>query len=384
MGVNQAFTADYIDGYCLIPAGAAVQSTASDLGKYIRFYLSEGLLSDNSRFLSTESIDMIFSPYLSLAGLSYEMGGTGENRHYGFGWFINEIDGRTLVGHGGNAMTMSSQLTMDRKKGIGVALLFNADFHDSGFNHATRTKLTNDLLHIVLNESLSDYGIPRVPDPNYLIPPVKLPHELHRELAGTFRSPQGATARIRKEGESAIVTVNEEVVNFESEILYITGNRILLKNPQETYQGFFTRNSKGNISVIHCKGVSYSRIDDSQTRISAGSSGYYSFLTPDESLSWKWKGEKAIAILANGSLSITMGSTSDTSSDYIERGWIQDPVKGRLWLEKTDVQSNGRWQFTAILPGSFRIELIAGENSISHYICDYIPPLLESLLKDEL
>jgi len=89
-----------------LPAGAGLYSTSEDIGKYMVALLNGGLYH-GTRVISEASIEEMWTPAIQLRVIPYELGGTGEPSHYGMGWFLMEVDGLSLVGHGGELRTMS-------------------------------------------------------------------------------------------------------------------------------------------------------------------------------------------------------------------------------------------------------------------------------------
>jgi D-alanyl-D-alanine carboxypeptidase len=95
-------------------------STPRDLAAYVRMLLNHGR-APAKRILSEESFDLLTqSRNLMRPGV-----------FYGWGLTISDIDGRTVLGHGGHTIGYSSFVLADMVDGFGAAILINgpADFH---------------------------------------------------------------------------------------------------------------------------------------------------------------------------------------------------------------------------------------------------------------
>lgn len=160
----------------MIAAGSLLRSTATDLGHYLIALLNEGKYG-NHQIIQQKSIEQMWDKEVAFPGLSYGEGGDGFNYYYGLGWMISEIDGRTIIHHGGSTGTMSSFTILDPEKKIAAAILVNLDYN---FINPYRFKklehIMNNLLHLVEDEPLTDFAVPRNEDPtinNFELPPTQ-------------------------------------------------------------------------------------------------------------------------------------------------------------------------------------------------------------------
>lgn len=379
IGVEKAFPADRLYWTSAIPAGSLLHSSASDLAKYMGMYLSEGKLPNGEQYISRDTIKMMTTGYLPLPGLSYDMGGNGKDDYYGFGWFITEADNRTLVQHGGNAMTQSSIMTMDFKTGIGVSILFNSEFYNEGYTRDTRITLTNNLLHLALNEPLSDYGRPRIPDPNYVNPPVEMSAELLEDIVGTYRNKNGYEAVVRAEEGQIIAHIYEFPTQLEIKILPTIGNRYIAVNTEMSLPGFYSRNQEGIISVFNCEGVSYFRVPDSSSAsLVKDESNTFFFTNPNDSLVWDVQKGSVTAQVNGGTIHVSNLKSGKTDNPQME-GWIEDSVEGRIWMEQTVFTSDGKASFTAVLPGKFKVILETNKAQLTNLTSGYISTILRTI-----
>ncbi len=380
LGVEKAFPAKRLYWTAVTPAGSLLHSSASDLAKYMALYLSEGTLPNGEQFVSKNTIKMMTTGYLPLPGLSADMGGNGKDDYYGFGWFITEADNRILVQHGGNAVTQSSMMTMDFNSGIGVSILFNSEFYNQGFTRDTRLTLTNNLLHLALNEPLSAYGRPLIPDPNYADPPVEVTAELLTGIPGTYKNSKGDTAVVRAEKGQILAHIYEFPTQLEVKILPTIGNRYIAVNAEMSLPGFFSRNQEGIITVFNCEGVSYFRVPDSSSAsVVKDEDNAFFFTNPGSSLIWNVKKGSVSAEVAGGTINVSILSNGDNVQNYREEGWIEDSVEGRIWMEQTVFSSDDRAIFTAVLPGKFKVTLETNTMKLTALASGYIPVLLKTI-----
>ena len=213
------------DSYEMIPAGSMFYSTAEDLGHYLITLLNSGNFKGKS-LISSQSIDEMWQPQISFPGVSKERGGDGRDFYYGLGWMISEVEGRTLIHHGGSTGTMSSMTVLYPEKQMAVSMLFNVDYNFiDPYQFPSEFSEINNLFHLLEGEALTDFGIPIISDPtlnNY-----KLPHSLTNRYLGIYRfNGRGDSRNLhgssfiisqKKEGEliGEIVRGNQLLSDFE-------------------------------------------------------------------------------------------------------------------------------------------------------------------------
>lgn len=95
-------------------------STPADLSAYVRLLLNRGR-TPAKRILSEESFNLLTQSRNLMR----------PNVFYGWGLSISDIDGRTILGHGGHTLGYSSFFLADIVDGLGTVVLINgpADFH---------------------------------------------------------------------------------------------------------------------------------------------------------------------------------------------------------------------------------------------------------------
>lgn len=174
-----------IESLEMAPAGSLLRSSAADLGHYLIALLNGGRYRDR-QVLSPRSLAALWSPQIRFPGLSYEQGGDGRDYQYGMGWMISEVEGRTLIHHGGSTGTMSSLTVLLPERKLAASILINLDYYFvDRYRFPSEFSMLNNALHLLENEPLTDFGNPRVPDPT--LNDYELPLSLRRRLLGTYR-----------------------------------------------------------------------------------------------------------------------------------------------------------------------------------------------------
>ncbi len=169
----------------MAPAGSLLRSTANDLGNYLVALLNGGSYG-NRKILTPKSIGQMWSPQINFPGLSREKGGDGKDYHYGLGWMISEVEGRTVIHHGGSTGTMASMTILDPERRLGASILLNLDhnFVDP-YRFRPAFNILLNAFQLLENEKFTNIGIPRIPDPtlnNY-----ELPESLTQRFTGKYR-----------------------------------------------------------------------------------------------------------------------------------------------------------------------------------------------------
>lgn len=173
----------------MLAAGAAMRSSAADLGHYLIALLNDGQFQDQ-QIIMPSSITQLWKPNIYFQGLSAEDGGDGKAYAYGLGWMISDIDGRTIIHHGGSAGTMSSFTMIDPQTKTAATILMNLDYNFiDKYRFQPMESILNNLLHLVNNEPLSDYGIKRKKDES--VNSFKLDTPQRKNYTGDYRMESG-------------------------------------------------------------------------------------------------------------------------------------------------------------------------------------------------
>jgi hypothetical protein len=140
-------------------AGSLLHSNAQDLGKYLFEYVN------GNSVISRKSSDLLWTRYIDFPGLAKEDGGDGKQYSYGLGWMISEIEGRTIIHHGGSTGKTSSFMMIDTANKIAAAILMNLDltFIDK-HKYPTGFQILNNVMRLASNLDVSDFGKPAKQD----------------------------------------------------------------------------------------------------------------------------------------------------------------------------------------------------------------------------
>ncbi len=97
--------------------GGGVTCHVQDLLRYARFHLGDGRVKNETRLLSSESMELMRSPQTTIWG----------DEKVGIAWMIDEIDGVRVVSHSGGTTGQISMLQLVPERGFAVAVLTNAN-----------------------------------------------------------------------------------------------------------------------------------------------------------------------------------------------------------------------------------------------------------------
>jgi CubicO group peptidase (beta-lactamase class C family) len=209
-----------------LPAGTALSCSARDMGAYLSMMMNGGEYR-GKRLVSAESVKLLTTATIAMAGLSVEMGGSGKDEHYAMGWMRSEIEGYKLVDHGGNIVVMSSMTAYDPEGKLGVSLLFN---HNSGidpYKYDTSVRLCYNVLRLADGKGLSDFGIPRRKDPNLAEAFVALPEQKTRRLIGSYESENGYQIEIFESGGGLAMHAEKGIYDLSWKLEFINESRMI-------------------------------------------------------------------------------------------------------------------------------------------------------------
>jgi CubicO group peptidase (beta-lactamase class C family) len=160
------------------PAGL-ITTTVSDLLTFGRMHLEGGRSRTGEQILAPDTVELMHEPHAECP----ERHLLGD--HWGLGWVLREVEGRRLIGHGGNTIGQSAYFQLVPDRGVAVALLTNIT---GGAVEARR--LMNELL-----SEFADVTLP--PPPTPASEPVAL--ELDR-FTGAYRRHSVDTVVQRNDG----------------------------------------------------------------------------------------------------------------------------------------------------------------------------------------
>ena len=143
------------------PAGG-ITCSVNDLLRYARFHMSEGLISDDKRLLTKDSLVQMQTPQVSVW----------KEEKWGLTWAISDTYGIRLVSHGGGTMGQVSQLIIVPERDFAVVVFTNAD--EGG-------KATLD----ITRQALKTYLGIEISDPE----PIDTTKDVLAQYVGTYTRP---------------------------------------------------------------------------------------------------------------------------------------------------------------------------------------------------
>lgn len=169
-------------------------TSVRELGSYLQMYLNDGVADTGARVLSSAAIDQMTGGHTDTP--------VGP---YGYGWRTVDLNGWSLVGHGGSVGVATAYAGWSSELGLGVAVACNAS---SG--HGLR----------VLGEGLVLTAIGEDP---YATHPFFETHRRRRLLSGRYETYRGArTARVER-GDGLLRFQLEEPLPLEPTALVYEG-----------------------------------------------------------------------------------------------------------------------------------------------------------------
>jgi CubicO group peptidase (beta-lactamase class C family) len=143
-GLPFAVTLSYNRGD--LPAGYVI-SSAEDMGHFLIAQMNSGRYG-NTSILSPEGVDLMHTePFPDT---------------YGMGWFLDEVDGHTIIGHEGGSFNFQSALFYDPQERVGVFMVANVigmlDAFSSPQGTTTR-RMTESVLSLAVGGALPEQGM---------------------------------------------------------------------------------------------------------------------------------------------------------------------------------------------------------------------------------
>jgi CubicO group peptidase (beta-lactamase class C family) len=231
-----------------LPAGSGMVSTARDLGAYLACLLNRGVSPLTGRtLLKPESLETLWTPAVRFPAFPAEARGGDRPAWYAMGWIRAELDGRTLVFHGGNLMRSCSMTAFDPATGLGASLLFNSPGDLDRYRYQQGLAILNDALHLLAGQATTDWGTMLKPDPNLAEPFADPGTAWLDALAGAWVSPEGYRLDLsRPAGATHLVARFETAMLRENWRLdFIDRARVVFSNPGGTMKGSFGLGADG-------------------------------------------------------------------------------------------------------------------------------------------
>lgn len=119
----------YLDFDNVGPAGA-MNSSVADMTRWMRFQLAGGVGPDGARLVSEAQLREMRTPQIPIPQAQFYPAARLAGSHftaYGFGWFMHDYRGRTLLLHTGSIDGMSALLALVPEERLGMVVYLNLD-----------------------------------------------------------------------------------------------------------------------------------------------------------------------------------------------------------------------------------------------------------------
>ena len=128
---------------------ASVNTSVSDLLKWVQLMLNKGQWNDTSIFSTDQYYQLVAPQTLLDAGGAEKVGGTHFSA-YGLGWFMKDYKGRKIIQHGGGLPGFHSKVVFIPEDSIGYVILANE-------LSLLVPALDKEILDYLLNDSITGY-----------------------------------------------------------------------------------------------------------------------------------------------------------------------------------------------------------------------------------
>ena len=229
-----------------LAAGSELRMTSDDMGKYLAMLLRKGAVG-RSRYLSEASVAKLFAPGSITTVSLPEMGVKGGKSGYAMGWVIVDVDGRTVINHGGSAIVMSSWTIIDTLTGTAASVLYGGPTLDA-YHYPPPLWLVNNLLHIANGEPLSTFGRPTESDPTRNTFELAAVH--FDRYVGSYLSGDGFRATITRAagGDRLLFSMDAGATRNRSELDFVTASSAVLRNISGSAPIAFTISPTGTVT----------------------------------------------------------------------------------------------------------------------------------------
>ncbi len=174
----------------MAPAGC-MYSTVLDLGRFVSVLFNGGR-GPNAQVLKPETLEQMWTPQFAKSG---------ENASFGIGFYLSQLDGHRLVGHGGAIYGFATQLAALPQDKLGAVAVTTMDSSNGEVTHITEVALRM-MLAAKQGKDLPDLPVTS-----------RVPAERVRQLEGRYGSGASAVDLIEQNHELFLLPVagGEEV-----------------------------------------------------------------------------------------------------------------------------------------------------------------------------
>jgi CubicO group peptidase (beta-lactamase class C family) len=227
-------------------AAGGITANAGDQVAWIRFHLGDGTASDGTRLLTQESLDRMKQPTMHMPGAAL-------GDAVGISWMMRDVDGVTVVSHGGSTIGQQSAFEMVPERKFGIAVMTNGGSAGSDLNHGLVRDVLEHYAGVVEKDpetatresaALSDF----VGDYDTIAMAIEVRESdgglrVEMKAKPAFLEAIGASAEDFAEPPVPVGMVGAE------------GDRFVVSDgAAKGMKGYFARNAAGEVSGIHMGG----------------------------------------------------------------------------------------------------------------------------------
>ena len=211
-----------------LPAGSELRVSAKDMGHYLLMLLNGGKYK-REQLLMPESVEALHEPSIDFVVNMPDLGAIGQQASYGMGWIVMEMDNRTVVHHGGDAIVMGSWTLLDLEQGAAASILYGGPTLDP-YRFPAKIWVVNNLLHLLNGKPITSAGLPVDTDPT--ANDYHLPQTLLDRYVGTYLSESGYRMQTKKssDGQSLITQVKPGDIRHFGKLDFISESSAVSRN----------------------------------------------------------------------------------------------------------------------------------------------------------
>jgi len=235
------------------PAGG-MSATAADQLRWARFHLGDGTAPDGTRLLSTESLERMQQPTVSMPGSAV-------GDHVGISWLLRDVGGLRLVTHGGTTLGQHSEFVLSPERNFGFISMTNCGPNGPQFNDQLLTWALEHYLGVIepapvplrlSDEALAQY----VGTYETIVVFCEITADDGQLLVNIRVKPEMAET-IRESGQDPDEPQPELPLGLLSED---DGRYIVTGGPAKGMKGYFTRDGAGVVDGVHVGGRLATRV----------------------------------------------------------------------------------------------------------------------------